>query len=136
MLESTVLDGKKLRVARATDDIAALIPFYRDGLGFDVLHRFDSHENFDGIMFGNAAAPYHLEFTCAQGHVAGRAPTLDNLLVFYLPDRSEWLAAVCRMETAGFAAVPAFNSYWDRSGKTFEDADGYRVVLYNEAWAL
>jgi hypothetical protein len=25
----------------------------------------------------------------------------------------------------------AFNPYWDRSGRTFEDPDGYRVVLQN-----
>ena len=25
-------------------------------------------------------------------------------------------------------------SYWDRCGRTFEDLDGYRVVLQNAAW--
>ena len=32
-----------LRVARATDNIAALLPFYRDGLGLSVLGRFEDH---------------------------------------------------------------------------------------------
>ena len=32
--------------------------------------------------------------------------------------------------------VPAFNAYWDRSGKTYEDPDGYRIVLQNAAWPL
>ena len=53
----------KLRVARPTDDIEALIPFYRDGLGFDILHRFDGHDGFDGVMLGRSDAPYHFEFT-------------------------------------------------------------------------
>jgi len=30
--------------------------------------------------------------------------------------------------------VKAFNPYWDRKGLTFEDPDGYRVVLENEEW--
>jgi len=123
-----------LRVARPTDDIEALVPFYRDGLGLDVLYRFADHDGFDGIMLGNRGAPYHFEFTKAHDHVVGRAPTQDNLLVFYLPAVEEWQATVDRMEAAGFPAVPAFNAYWDQHGRTFEDPDGYRVVIQNAAW--
>ncbi len=124
----------KLRVARPTDDIEALIPFYRDGLGLEVLSRFADHDGFDGIMLGLAGAPYHFEFTTAHGHAAGRAPTPDNLLVFYIPDRAEWAHAIARMESAGFASVPAFNPWWDHSGRTFEDPDGYRVVIQQASW--
>jgi hypothetical protein len=42
---------------------------------------------------------------------------------------------VARIEGAGFAAVKAFNPYWDEKGKTFEDADGWRVVLQNAGWS-
>ena len=128
--------GAKLRVARATDDIDALIPFYRSGLGFEILFRFKGHEGFDGVMLGHSGAPYHFEFTKPSGHVVGRAPTQDNLLVFYMPDPVAWQDAIGRMEAAGFSAVPAFNSYWDQSGRTFEDADGYRVVLQRASWDL
>lgn len=79
----------KLRVARPTDNIDVLIPFYRDGLGLDLLFRFENHDGFDGIMFGREGAPYHFEFTRAHGHASGRAPTQDNLLIFYLPDPGE-----------------------------------------------
>lgn len=123
-----------LRVARPTDDLERLLPFYCDGLGLRVLYRFTDHDGFDGIMLGWDGAPYHLEFTRAHGHTAGRAPTLDNLLVFYLPERIAWEAAVARMRTAGFESVVAFNPYWDRSGATFEDPDGYRVVLQQGNW--
>lgn len=123
-----------LRVARPTDDLEALLPFYRDGLGLSVLYRFENHDGFDGVMLGGPGAPYHFEFTRAHGHAAGRAPTPDNLLVFYLPDEAEWRAAVTRMQTAGFNSVPAFNPYWDRNGRTFEDPDGYRIVLEHGAW--
>jgi hypothetical protein len=80
---------------------------------------------------GHGAAGCHLEFTRHLGHDVGRAPTQDNLLIFYLPDQDAYAKAVAQMETAGFAAVTSFNPYWDRCGKTFEDPDGYRVVLAN-----
>ncbi|MBB5713556.1 VOC family protein [Sphingomonas aerophila] len=123
-----------LRVARPTDDLDALLPFYRDGLGFDLLYRFADHDGFDGVMLGREGAPYHFEFTRAHAHRVGRAPTADNLLVFYLPDDAEWGRAVDRMQGAGFRPVPAFNPYWDRAGLTFEDPDGYRVVLQHARW--
>ncbi|KAJ6437295.1 prolyl endopeptidase [Purpureocillium lavendulum] len=120
-----------LRVARPTNDLAALLPFYCDGLGFEVLLKFDEHEGFDGMMIGHKGLGYHLEFTTRRGHDAGRAPTEDNLLVFYLPEQDAFEAAVARMERSGFRPVTAFNPYWDRCGKTFEDPDGYRTVLAN-----
>jgi catechol 2,3-dioxygenase-like lactoylglutathione lyase family enzyme len=124
----------KLRVARPTDNLAAVVRFYRDGLGLPELYAFSGHNGFDGIMLGHPAAPYHLEFTHQPGHAVGRAPTPDNLLVFYLPDAAEWQAAVRRMQDHGYAPVPAYNPYWDERGLTFEDPDGYRVVLEQAAW--
>ena len=123
-----------LRVARPSDDIQALLRFYEDGLGMDVLDRFESHEGFDGVMLGKEGAPYHFEFTRAHGHAAGRAPTEDNLIVFYIPDRMAWERALQKMNDAGFNPVASFNPYWDRDGRTFEDPDGYRVVLQNAEW--
>ena len=125
-----------LRVARPSDDLDALLSFYRDGLGLDLLYRFEDHAGFDGVMLGRPGAPYHFEFTRAAGHIAGRAPTEDNLLVFYIPDEAEWQAAVARMQAAGFDPIPAFNPYWDANGRTFEDPDGYRVVIQHAAWTL
>jgi catechol 2,3-dioxygenase-like lactoylglutathione lyase family enzyme len=122
-------------VARPTDDLDGVVRFYRDGLGLDVLYEFRDHDGFDGVMLGRKGAGHHLEFTRKKGHRAGRAPTEDNLLVFYLPDRAEWQQAVERLERHGYRPVPAFNPYWDRNGKTFADPDGYRVVLQNTAWS-
>jgi len=124
----------KLRVARPTDRLEEVVRFYRDGLGFEVIASFDDHDGFDGRMLGHPGSPWHLEFTHHPEHEAGRAPTQDNLLVFYLPDRDAWKVAVERMHAHGFASVPSFNPYWDRRGATFEDPDGYRVVLQNAAW--
>lgn len=123
-----------MRVARPTDQLEAVLRFYRDGLGLAEMGSFVDHDGFDGIMLGLPGAPYHLEFTRKQGHPAGRAPTRDHLLVFYLPEESEWRATVERMIAHGYAPVTSFNPYWDVSGRTFEDPDGYRVVLQNAAW--
>lgn len=125
----------KLRVARPTDHLEELIRFYTEGLGLSRLDSFEDHEGFDGVMLGIPGAAYHLEFTRKRGHEAGPAPTKDNLLVFYIPDPGEWQGAVDRMVAAGFAPVTAFNPYWDRAGRTFQDADRYRVVLHNGGWA-
>jgi catechol 2,3-dioxygenase-like lactoylglutathione lyase family enzyme len=128
--------GTTLRVALPTDRLVEVVRFYQDGLGLERLDSFEDHEGFDGVMLGLPGAPYHLEFTRQHGHRAGRAPSADNLLVFYLPDAQEWRSAVDRMLAAGYASVPSFNPYWDRSGRTFEDPDGHRVVLQNAAWRL
>lgn len=122
-----------VRIARPTDGLDDLLPFYATGLGLSVLYRFEDHDGFDGIMLGKAGAPYHFEFTRARGHHVGRAPTKDHLMVFYIPDKKEWEMAVQRMRNAGFEPVTAFNPYWDRHGLTFEDPDGYRVVLHQSA---
>lgn len=123
-----------LRVARPTDHLDDVVRFYTEGLGFTVLGSFEDHEGFDGVMLGTPGALYHLEFTRKRGHAAGRAPTQDNLLVFYVSNKEEWLQATERMSAAGYQPVPSFNPYWDRSGQTYEDPDGYRVVIANQSW--
>ena len=125
-----------LRVARPSNDLDALVPFYRDGLGLEILYRFEDHDGVDGLMFGRPGAPYHFEITRTRGHVVGRAPSQDHLVVFYLPDKVAWGAAAGQMRSAGFDPVASFNPYWDRLGLTFEDPDGYRVVLQNDHWSV
>lgn len=124
-----------LRVARPTDQLEAIVNMYRDGLGLDILGSFEDHQGFDGVMLGNAGMDYHFEFTHHRSHPVRKAPTQDNLLVFYIPDRTEWEARVKQMETAGFVPVPSYNPYWDRLGVTFEDPDGYRIVIQNADWS-
>jgi hypothetical protein len=124
-----------LRVARPTDHLEEVIGFYAEGIGLSILGSFQDHEGFDGVMLGLPGAAYHLEFTRKHGHSAGRAPTQDNLLVFYISDKQEWLNATERMAAAGYEPVASFNPYWDRLGQTYEDPDGYRVVIQNESWS-
>lgn len=131
-----MLPGKILRVARPTDRLTEVVHFYTEGLGLQILARFDNHEGFDGVMVGIPGEAYHFEFTHHRGHTVGEAPTQDNLIVFYLPNQLEWQQAVERMKKMGYEPVKSYNPYWDNNGVTFEDPDGYRVVLQNADWSL
>lgn len=125
-----------LRVARPSDNLAVVSRMYIDGLGFSLLGEFFDHDEFNGVIIGHPGHAYHLEFTQHQGVSVGRAPTQDNLLVFYIADQQEWLSACAQMLSAGFNSVASYNPYWDEVGHTFEDVDGYRVVLQHREWSL
>lgn len=125
-----------LRVARPTDQLAAIQRFYQGGLGFELLAQFDNHNGFDGLILGHRQWPYHLEFTHHRGHTVGKAPSKDNLLVLYFPSENAWRQRVEQMRAHGFEPITSYNPYWDERGVTFEDADGYRVVLQQAVWAL
>ena len=118
-----------MRIARPTDDLEKIVLMYRKGLGLDILGSFEDHEGFDGVILGKWDLAYQIEFTHQAGHSAGRAPTKDNLLVFYYPMALSWLDACQRMSEAGFRPVSSWNPYWNGHGRTFEDPDGYRVVI-------
>lgn len=123
-----------LRIARPVSDLARAAAMYREGLGLRELARFEDHAGFDGVMLGYDGAGWHLEFTHCRTHPVAPAPTAEDLVVLYLPEEAGWEAANARMASAGFRAVTSFNPYWDARGRTWEDADGYRVVLQQAAW--
>lgn len=124
-----------LRVARPTDQLDTIVQMYRHGLDLEIIASFEDHQGFDGIMLGKAGMDYHFEFTRHRGHSVGGAPNEDNLLVFYIPDREEWETRCRQLDAAGFKPVQSYNPYWDNQGKTFEDLDGYRVVIQNADWS-
>jgi catechol 2,3-dioxygenase-like lactoylglutathione lyase family enzyme len=123
-----------LRVARPARNLGATAGFYIRAFGLEVLERFTDHAGFDGIILGRAGWPYHLELTHQSEHAIMPRPTAEDLLVVYLPDRAEWLSAVSRVRETGAHPVPSRNPYWDRHGLTFEDPDGYRIVIANIGW--
>ncbi|NEW44741.1 VOC family protein [Nocardia cyriacigeorgica] len=120
----------QVRVARPTDQLAEVEEFYVRHLGLPVLYRFENHAGYDGVMLGLPGTDHHLEFTT---HVDGSpcpAPTADNLLVLYFHGDARMYEAVERLAAAGHEPVAAENPYWDGVGAlTFEDPDGWRVVL-------
>jgi hypothetical protein len=123
-----------LRIARPVNDLGRSVGMYRRGLGLAELGRFADHAGFDGVMLGLPGASWHFEFTVCRAHPVRPTPTPEDLAVFYLPDAEAWQARCAAMAAAGFREVEAFNSYWQQRGRTFEDGDGYRVVLQQAEW--
>lgn len=123
-----------LRIARPVTDLARTREMYARGLGLQVLASFEDHDGFDGVMLGAPGAGYHFEFTRSRRHAVLPSPTVEDLTVLYLPGEAEWRAACERMLAAGFRQVASFNPYWEARGRTFEDADGYRIVLERAEW--
>ncbi len=120
-----------MRVGRPTDNLEQITKMYADGLGFEIIGGFDGHGEFSGRMLGHPKHHYHLEFTTHSKEKAGRAPTLENLLVYYVPNNVEFAKAIDKISRSGFKKVNSFNPYWEGGAQTFEDVDGYRVVINN-----
>lgn len=124
----------RLRVARPVTDLERTAEMYCRGLALRVLGRFRDHEGFDGIMIGYPRAEYHFEFTHSRRYPITPSPTPEDLLVLYHPSKSQWDLACAQMKAAGFQIVGSFNPYWNARGRTYQDADGYRVVLQHALW--
>ncbi|MGD6795980.1 VOC family protein [Metabacillus indicus] len=119
----------QVRVARPTNNLQEIVRFYGEGLGLKQIGQFQDHEGYDGVMFGMPDASCHLEFT---QHIDGSpcpAPTKDNLLVFYIPNKDEIQHMHSHLTTMGYKTVEPENPYWKESGITIEDPDGWRIVL-------
>ena len=71
----------------------------------------------------------HLEFTHHESGSPCPAPTKDNLLVFYVEDDGAFRETAARLRRHGHEPVAPENPYWAEEGLTFEDPDGWRVVL-------
>jgi hypothetical protein len=104
-------------------------------LGLHVVGSFENHEGFDGVMLGVEGSSYHFEFTHCRTRPVAPTPTPEDLVVLYIPAIAEWHSACSSMLAAGFQQVRAFNPYWEARGRTFEDPDGYRIVLQQAEWS-
>ena len=124
-----------LRIARPVSNLGRAADIYCRGLGYRVLASFDDHDGFDGVMVGAPGGAFHFEFTRHRDHPVTPTPTPEDLSVFYLPDAAQWRVTCERMIAAGFTPVDPFNPYWTARGRTFEDFDGYRVVLQQARWS-
>ena len=129
-VENAAEAAAQIRIARPTDRLDAVVAFYRDGLGLAELGGFSDHAGYTGVMLGLPDGRHHLEFTSHADGSPGAAPSADNLLVFYLGDAERRDAVAAQLRVLGGAPVAAENPYWDAVGAlTFEDPDGWRVVL-------
>ncbi|MFC4559000.1 VOC family protein [Virgibacillus kekensis] len=121
----------QVRIARPTDKFEEVIKFYERGLGLERLTDFENHNGYTGVILGIPNAAYHLEFTKHAKGSPCPAPTEDNLLVFYIPDKEEIDRVADRLLGMGYPDVPPENNYWKEKGITIEDPDGWRIVLMN-----
>jgi catechol 2,3-dioxygenase-like lactoylglutathione lyase family enzyme len=120
----------QLRVARHTERLDALVRFYRDGLGLSEVGRFEDHDSYEGVFLEVPGTGAHLELTAGGVHGAP-VPHPETLVVLYLGDEQSVQAVAARL---GAEPVAPANPYWAEHGLTFEDPDGFRVVLVPERW--
>lgn len=120
----------QLRIARHTERLDEVVAFYRDGIGFPEIGRFRDHDGYDGVFLAIPGSGAHLELT--RGGVHGPpVPHPESLLVLYVGDPGGVHEVTNRLRTDPVA--PA-NPYWAAHGLTFEDPDGFRIVLVPERW--
>ena len=122
-----------LRIARPVSNLSHSRDMYCQGLRLSVIGEFNHHDGFSGYMLGRTDLSWHLEFTQCHHHPVMPSPSKEDLLVLYIPEKTEWDILCRSIVAAGFSRVGSFNPYWDSAGATFEDNDGYRVVLQNRA---
>ncbi|QSB12047.1 VOC family protein [Lysinibacillus fusiformis] len=121
----------QVRVARPTDQLKEVERFYCEGVGLKKIGSFTEHCGYNGLMIGLPNAGYHLEFT---EHIDGSpcpAPSKDNLLVLYIPNRDTIRHIAERLAVMGYPEVEPENPYWAEKGVTIEDPDGWRLVFMN-----
>ncbi|MCG3418620.1 VOC family protein [Oceanobacillus jordanicus] len=126
-----IFDATQVRIARPTDHFKQVIEFYEHGIGLKRLTEFTGHEGYTGVILGLPGAAYHLEFTTHTSGSPCPAPTKDNLLVFYIPEKTAINRITKRLKDMGYSEVAPENGYWKEKGITIEDPDGWRVVLMN-----
>jgi catechol 2,3-dioxygenase-like lactoylglutathione lyase family enzyme len=124
-------DVVQCRISRPTDKLSEIKKFYGETLGLKEIGSFEGHSGYTGVMYGLPDSTYHLEFTQHDAGSACPAPTKDNLLVFYIPDKKEIEFISQRIKKMGYKFVEPENPYWKEKGITIEDPDGWRIVLMN-----
>jgi GNAT superfamily N-acetyltransferase/catechol 2,3-dioxygenase-like lactoylglutathione lyase family enzyme len=120
----------QLRVARHTERLDEVVAFYRDGLGLTEIGGFRDHDGYDGVFLAVAGTHAHLEFTAGGGQGVS-SPHPDSLLVLYLGNAEAVRAVATRL---GVDPIAPAHPYWAEHGSTFQDPDGFQVVLVPERW--
>jgi catechol 2,3-dioxygenase-like lactoylglutathione lyase family enzyme len=119
----------QLRVARHTERLDEVVAFYRDGIGLTEIGGFrDQMATTACSSRCPAAAP-----TRADGRRPARcAGAASGVAARALPRRRKAVRTVAAR--LGVDPTPPANPYWAEHGVTFQDPDGFRVVLVPERW--
>lgn len=125
------MNAVQFRIARPTNQLKEVVEFYKNALGMEVLGSFENHRGYDGVMLGMPDKTYHLEFTQHEDKLPLLTPTQENLLVFYYDNPEDYKKANERIQSTGILPVEPENPYWKEKSETYEDPDGWRIVLFN-----
>jgi len=117
-----------LRIARHTSDLNAIILFYHNILGLEILGSFKNHGDYDGVFLGIKNENWHLEFTVSSEKPDHKADAND-LLVFYPESQEKFLELIDKIRKAEIKVAKPKNPYWEENGITYLDPDGYRIVI-------
>ena len=115
-----------VRLARPARDLTRSARFYGDLIGLPRLGGFENHDGYNGVFF---ALPGGAELELTAGPAQPAPSTDEDLLVLYVQTGAEVAAIGARLTAAGVTRIPNRNPYWNRSGLTFLDPDGYRIVI-------
>lgn len=130
MSDNPLLNAQRFRIARQTNQLAALRRFYCEGLGLPILSEFSGHAGYDGLIVGLPDARHHLEFVQHEHGSPGESTHAENLLVFYLDTQEQVEQCAQKLINMGYSQVKAENPWWeDHQAITIEDPDKYRVVF-------
>lgn len=130
-VENTTTNAVQFRIARPTNNLRAVVRFYKEGLGLNELGAFEGHRGYDGVMLGLPDTHHHLEFTQHEDKATLPPPTKENLIVFYFDTPEKYKEATQRMERLGVHPIEPENPYWVGKSETYEDPDQWRVILFN-----
>jgi catechol 2,3-dioxygenase-like lactoylglutathione lyase family enzyme len=124
----------QVRIARPTDHLTEVVRFYRDVLVLEQISSFESHAGYDGVILALPGRRDHtLSSRTTSAAVRVPTPTKDNLIVFYVEDEAAFREMAARLKRDGHDPVGPVNPCWAENGLTFEDPDGWRVVLMHTA---
>jgi catechol 2,3-dioxygenase-like lactoylglutathione lyase family enzyme len=118
----------KLRYARHTDNLSAIVRFYNRILGLEVRGSFKDHSNYDGVFLGLPGANCHLEFTRSKSKPVHNSDP-DDLLVFYPESNEEYERILKAIDHYNVKREIPENPYWKANGIMIKDPDGFRIVI-------
>ena len=120
----------EFRSARHTDNLKDIVEFYTKIIGFKVLFSFENHNDYSGVFIGKPNHDWHLEFTASKNKAEHKSD-VDDILVFYPTERSEYDEVVKQIEANHIEKIKAKNPFWDENGIMIIDPDGFRLVISN-----